>query len=172
MKTKTKVYAIAAVFYLLPKKWRHRFFSHFHGELREHFSKPMERRGDAEQLNGEPMLCLTLLTFGKDGFVSAEVYFAELRLLLRFHWRHSNERKRFSLRNCDEVVYSLTEIVKSLDKDERRLLWTILDDAIVDYEDYLIANDPRWLERLNRARREKGRSLEKVRLKLLGRVLK
>jgi hypothetical protein len=45
---------------------------------------------------------------------------------------------------------------------EQRLLWSLLDEALVDYEDYLLANDPKWVERLIRAREETGRPLDEV----------
>lgn len=169
MKKEMEVYAIAAIFGLLPKRWRYCFFAHFHSELREHFSKPMKTQDEIKQLSEKILPCFTILSLRKDKCIlKADVYFGGLTLPLRLCWKYSDGRRRFMLENSYEVVCELVEVVRSLGKDEQRLLWTILDDAIVDYEDFLIANDQRWLERLNRARKEKGRPLEKVRSELLG----
>lgn len=66
------------------------------------------------------------------------------------------------LQRPEGLVELLVPTVKNMSEAEQRLLWTLLDEALVDYEDYLLANDPKWVERLSRAREEKGRTLDEV----------
>lgn len=171
MKTGAKVYVIAAIVGLLPKRWRYHFFNHFHSELREHFAKPMRKHSCIGKLSEASVSCTSLLSFGRDGItLTVKVHFDKSASSFWLHWKHVNERGHFALENPEEVVRKLVEVVRSLNKGEQRLLWTILDDALIDYEDYLITNDPRWLKRLNRARKEKGRPFEEVRSELMGKV--
>ncbi|MCS7187855.1 MAG: hypothetical protein N3B10_07385 [Armatimonadetes bacterium] len=168
MKTGTKVYVIAAIIGLLPKRWRYRFFNHFHSELREHFAKPTRKHSCVGQLSEVSVPCTSLLSFERDGIaLTVKVRFNKSASSLWLHWKRVNERGRFALENPEEIVRKLVEVVRGLNKSEQRLLWTILDNALIDYEDYLIANDPRWLKRLNRARKEKGRPFEEVRSELM-----
>ena len=172
-------YLVAAVVSMLPTKERHQFFSHFHPELKRHFSerKPLEldrKSPPQREILGEILVWAEykcVLFFGLKGR-------KELRLEVRFpihvipdflpdvwleiRWEIGKGEVTVQLQKPERLVELLVPTVKIMSEAEQRLLWTLLDEALVDYEDYLLANDPKWVKRLSRAREETGRPLDEV----------
>jgi hypothetical protein len=59
---------------------------------------------------------------------------------------------RFQVQVDDgKVVETLIAIVKGMRKSERDYLWTLMDEALADYEDYLMAHDPELRRLLDEA---------------------
>jgi hypothetical protein len=168
-------YLIAAVVSMLPPKERYRFFSHFHHELKRHFSKgkPLEL-GRKSPPQGETLIwaeCKYVLFFGLKGRKELHL---EVRFPIHLHpdfppavwlkicWKIGKGEVKVQLQEPEKWVELLVPTVKTMSEAEQRLLWSLLDEALVDYEDYLLANDPKWVERLSRAREETGRTLDEV----------
>jgi hypothetical protein len=140
---------LAATLWLLPTKLRYRFFSAFHDDLRRFFSESEEERevvGDAA------------VTVGVSGTMQvrwagkrAEAELAFGLPPVRFKVRLSRAG-RFQVQVDDEkVVETLIAIVKGMRKSERDYLWTLIDETLADYEDYLMAHDPELRRRLDEA---------------------
>ena len=129
-----KVEEVAAVLWLLPTKLRYRFFSAFHPDLRRFFS-------EVERETLEPAT-----TVGISGVIhvrwvedraEAELTFdlAPARFKVRLG---KSGRFRIEVDN-EECIEELIEAVKKMRKAERDYLWTLMDEALMDYEDYLLA---------------------------------
>ncbi len=139
---------LAAVIGALPKRFRYRFFAHFHPELRAFFSQePSTEVNDIEHLSlpvqgelrlgrtgGRPTLHLTLASAGVDG--------EGLTVPLKVRWLVGSHRAVVRVEGSEGLVDRLVAIVKGLSAVEQALLWTLLDEALADYEDHLLATDP------------------------------
>jgi len=170
-----RAYLIAAVVSMLPPKQRYRFFSHFHPELKRHFSegKYLDLVRKSPPQKETPIWaceceCVLFLMKGRKE-LRAKVWFP-IHVLpyfppavrLKICWKIGKGKVTMQLQRPEGLVELLVPTVKNMSEAEQRLLWTLLDEALVDYEDYLLANDPKWVERLSRAREETGRTLDEV----------
>jgi hypothetical protein len=132
-KQRQKVERVAAVLWLLPKKLRYRFFSAFHPDLRRFFS-------EVERETLEPATTVEISGSMHIRWVEDRAE-AELTFDLapaRFKVRLSRAG-RFRIEVDNECVEELISAVKKMRKAERDYLWTLMDEALVDYEDYLLA---------------------------------
>ena len=133
-KQRRKVEELAAVLWLLPKKLRYRFFSAFHPDLRRFFS-------EVERETLEPATTVELSGAIHVRWVEDRAE-AELTFDLapaRFKVRLSRSgRFRIELDN-EGCVEELIAAVKKMRRAERDYLWTLMDEALADYEDYLLA---------------------------------
>ena len=128
-----KVEEVAAVLWLLPKKLRYRFFSAFHPDLRRFFS-------EVEREALEPVTTVEISGAMHIRWVEDRAE-AELTFDLapaRFRVRLSRAG-RFRIEADNECVEELISAVKKMRKAERDYLWTLMDEALADYEDYLLA---------------------------------
>jgi hypothetical protein len=136
-----KVEEVAAALWLLPTKLRYRFFSAFHPDLYRFFSEEREVVGDAVVTVG---VSGTMQVRWAGKRAEAEVSFGlpPVRFKVRL-----NRTGRFQVRVDDEkkVVETLISIVKGMGKAERDYLWSLMDEALADYEDHLLATDPKLL---------------------------
>ncbi len=89
----------------------------------------------------------TMATKGTDGVDTFEVSFG-IKVPLKVAWRFSvNGSKaaiRFSWETEEGAVDSLVREIKGLPVEARYCLWALLDDYLADYEDHLLATDPKW----------------------------
>ncbi len=159
---------LAAVIGALPKRFRYRFFAHFHPELRaffsqepstevndiEHLSLPVQGELQLGRTGGRPTLHLTLAFAGVDG--------EGLTVPLKVRWLVGSHRAVVRVEGSEGLVDRLVAIVKGLSAVEQALLWTLLDEALADYEDHLLATDPELVRGLEKRRQEEGRPLEEV----------
>jgi hypothetical protein len=133
-KQRRKIEELAAVLWLLPKNLRYRFFSAFHPDLRRFFS-------EVERETLEPVATVEFSGAIHVRWVEDRAE-AELTFDLapvRFKVRLSRSgRFRIEVEN-EECVGELIEAVKKMRKVERDYLWTLMDEALADYEDYLLA---------------------------------
>jgi hypothetical protein len=138
---------LAATLWLLPTKLRYRFFSAFHDDLRRFFSEEeQEGVGDAAVTVG---VSGTMQVRWAGKRAEAELSFALPPVRFRMRLGKSG---RFQVQVDDEkVVETLIAIVKGMKKAERDYLWTLMDEALADYEDYLMAHDPELRRRLDEA---------------------
>jgi hypothetical protein len=130
--SKKKVERIAAALWLLPKKLRYRFFSAFHPDLCRFFS--------VERETLEPVTTVEIAGAMHIRWVEDRAE-AELTFDLepaRFKVRLSRAG-RFRIEVDNECVGELISAVKKMRKAERDYLWTLMDEALADYEDYLLA---------------------------------
>lgn len=128
-----KVEEVAATLWLLPKKLRYRFFSAFHPDLRRFFS-------EVERETVEPATTVEISGTMHIRWVEDRAE-AELTFDLapaRFKVRLSRSG-RFRIEVNKECVEELISAVKKMRKAERDYLWTLMDEALADYEDYLLA---------------------------------
>jgi hypothetical protein len=138
---------LAATLWLLPTKLRYRFFSAFHDDLYRFFSEEeREAVGDAAVTVG---VSGTMQVRWAGKRAEAELAFGlpPVRFKVRL-----NRTGRFQVRiDGEKVVETLISIVKGMRKAERDYLWTLMDEALADYEDYLMAHDPELRRRLDEA---------------------
>jgi hypothetical protein len=128
-----RVEEIAAAIWLLPKKLRFRFFSAFHPDLRRFFS-------EVERETLEPATTVEIAGAMHVRWVEDRAE-AELTFdLAPAHFKVRLSRSgRFQIEVNEECVEELISAVKKMRKAERDYLWTLMDEALVDYEDYLLA---------------------------------
>jgi len=132
-KQRRKVEELAAVLWLLPKKLRYRFFSAFHPDLRRFFS-------EVERETLEPVTTVEVSGAMHIRWVEDRAE-AELTFDLapaRFKVRLSRSG-RFRIEVDEKCVGELIAAVKKMRRAERDYLWTLMDEALADYEDYLLA---------------------------------
>jgi hypothetical protein len=133
-KQKRKIEEVAAVLWLLPTKLRYRFFSAFHPDLRRFFS-------EVERETVEP--ATTVEVSGSmhvrwvEDKAEAELIFEIAPARFKVRLKKSG-RFRIEVDN-EECVEELIAAVKKMRKAERDYLWTLMDEALADYEDYLLA---------------------------------
>jgi hypothetical protein len=128
-----RVEEIATAIWLLPKKLRFRFFSAFHPDLRRFFS-------EVERETLEPATTVEIAGAMHVRWVEDRAE-AELTFdLAPAHFKVRLSRSgRFQIEVNEECVEELISAVKKMRKAERDYLWTLMDEALVDYEDYLLA---------------------------------
>jgi len=143
---KQEIEQLAATLWLLPTKLRYRFFSAFHDDLRRFFSEEEREALEAAVTVG---VSGTMQVRWAGKRAEAELTFGLPPV--RFKVRLS-KAGRFQVQVDDEkVVDTLIAIVKGMRKAERDYLWTLMDEALADYEDYLMAHDPELRRRLDEA---------------------
>jgi hypothetical protein len=135
-----KVEEVAAVLWLLPAKLRYRFFSAFHPDLYRFFSEEREAVGDAVVTVGVSGT-MQVRWAGKRAEAELSFGLPPARFKLRL-----GRSGRFQVQVQNEgVVEALVAVVKGLKRAERDYLWGLMDEALADYEDHLLATDPKLL---------------------------
>jgi len=145
-----KLHWLAAFVWVLPKKLRYRFFSHFHSELRQFFSQEHKPEVSKEAtmslrvpFSGEIWLQGRTLRPTVRWVCSLSVSVGEQTINAVLELRRSpNGRTSVSILNGEAVVNALVTAVKKMSPNEQSWLWAFLDEALLDYEDYLMATDP------------------------------
>jgi hypothetical protein len=165
-----KLHWLAAFIWVLPKKLRYRFFSHFHDELRQFFSQ--EHKPEVSEkatmslrvpFSGEIWLQGRALHPTVRWLCSLSVSAGEQTINAELELRRSpNGRVSASVLNGEAVVNALVTAVKQMSPDEQNWLWAFLDEALLDYEDYLMATDPELKRELEARLREETVPFEEL----------
>ncbi len=151
---------LAAILWLLPPKLRYRFFSAFHPDLRRFF----EGQGDGEGEAGEVVAKVAVSgeawvrwegKRGKEGRRARgkgqvvtwkflmPMEFGEQFLSVAIEVRQGKARRcRVRVEGGEGLVEALIAAVKGMREAERDFLWGLMDEALADYEDHLLATDP------------------------------
>ena len=148
---KQEIEQLAATLWLLPTKLRYRFFSAFHDDLYRFFSEVSE---EEREVVGD-----AVVTVGVSGTMQvrwagkrAEAELAFGLPPVRFRVCLSKAgRFRVEVDDGEKALETLIAIVKGMRKAERDYLWTLMDEALAEYEDYLMAHDPELRQRLDEA---------------------
>ncbi|MFA0768426.1 MAG: hypothetical protein OXFUSZZB_001754 [Candidatus Fervidibacter sp.] len=151
---------LAAILWLLPPKLRYRFFSAFHPDLRRFF----EGQGDGEGEAGEVVAKVAVSgeawvrwegKRGKEGrrargkgqvvtwkFLMPMEFGGQV-LSVAIEVRQGKARRcRVRVEGGEGLVEALIAAVKGMREAERDFLWGLMDEALADYEDHLLATDP------------------------------
>ncbi|MDT7897172.1 MAG: hypothetical protein RRB24_03525 [Armatimonadota bacterium] len=151
---------LAAILWLLPPKLRYRFFSAFHPDLRRFF----EGQGDGEGETGEVVAKVAVSgeawvrwegKRGKEGrrargkgqvvtwkFLMPMEFGGQV-LSVAIEVRQGKARRcRVRVEGGEGLVEALIAAVKGMREAERDFLWGLMDEALADYEDHLLATDP------------------------------
>lgn len=138
---------LAATLWLLPTKLRYRFFSAFHDDLYRFFSEEERKVVDDAAVTVGVSGAMQVRWAGKRAEAELAFGLPPVRFKVRL-----GKAGRFQVQVDDEkVVETLIAIVKGLRKAERDYLWALMDEALADYEDYLLAHDPELRRRLDEA---------------------
>jgi len=152
------VVRLAAILWLLPPKLRFRFFSAFHPDLRRFFEKQESGEGETREISAEVWGGAWVrweMKRAKKGqgargkgqvvtwkfFVPMELSGQILRVVIEVR-RERSGRFRVQVGNGEGLVEALVAAVKEMTESERDFLWTLMDEALADYEDHLLATNP------------------------------
>jgi hypothetical protein len=141
---------LAATLWLLPTKLRYRFFSAFHDDLHRFFSESEEERevvGDAAVTVG---VSGTMQVRWAGKRAEAELAFGLPPVRFRVCLSKAG-RFRVEVDDGEKALETLIAVVKGMRKAERDYLWTLIDETLADYEDYLMAHDPELRRLLDEA---------------------
>jgi hypothetical protein len=161
---------LVALIWMLPKRLRYRFFSHFHAELRQFFSQERRQRvSDKASVSLQILLSGELWLQGETlhpiirwvGTISVSAGERTINAELELR-RSPNGRVSVSVLNGETVVNALVTAVKQMPPNEQNWLWAFLDEALLDYEDYLIATDSELKRELGERLREETVSFEEL----------
>jgi hypothetical protein len=163
MNWRQKVTLLAVLIEGLPEGARFAFFDRFRDDIGDFFEglgeKPLkrwlkEKLPDAVALKrwawAKVASLLPFPAIVPKGTEGADTFPVRLwsKVPLRVHWRCSlNGRKglmRWEWETDEAGLEWLVKEVAELPLRERHCLWALLDDALADYEDYLLATEPRW----------------------------
>jgi hypothetical protein len=142
----------------LPPKLRFRFFSAFHPDLRRFFEKQESGEGETREISAEVWGGAWVrweMKRAKKGqgargkgqvvtwkfFVPMELSGQILRVVIEVR-RERSGRFRVQVGNGEGLVEALVAAVKEMTESERDFLWTLMDEALADYEDHLLATNP------------------------------
>ena len=151
---------LAAILWLLPSKLRYRFFSAFHPDLRRFFEGQGDGEGEAGEVVAEVVVWGEAWVRwegkrGKEGrrargkervvtwkfFVPMEFGGQVLSVAIEVR-RERSGRCRVQVEGGEGLVEALIAAVKGMREAERDFLWGLMDEALADYEDHLLATDP------------------------------
>jgi hypothetical protein len=171
---------LAAILWLLPSKLRYRFFSAFHPDLRRFF----EGQGDGESEAGEVVAKVAVSgeawvrwegKRGKEGrrargkgqvvtwkFLMPMEFGGQVLSVAIEVRREKSGRFRVQVEGGEGLVEALIAAVKGMREAERDFLWGLMDEALADYEDHLLATDPELAKELERRCAEEGLPFEVV----------
>ncbi len=162
---------LAAILWLLPPKLRFRFFSAFHPDLRRFFEKQESGEGEAREISaevwGEALVRWEMRwevkrakkgqgARGKEQVVTWKFFvpIVPIVLIVPMKWggqvlsvaievRQGKARRcRVQVKGGEDLVEELISVVKRMTQAERDFLWTLMDEALADYEDHLLATNP------------------------------
>ena len=147
---KQEIEQLAATLWLLPTKLRYRFFSAFHPDLRRFFSEERETLEGATVTVG---VSGTMQVRWAGKRAEAELAFGLPPVRFRVCLSKAG-RFRVEVDDGEKALETLIAVVKGMRKAERDYLWTLMDEALAEYEDYLMAHDPELRRRLDEAYEE------------------
>jgi hypothetical protein len=172
MNWRQKVALLAVLIEGLPEVARFAFFNRFRDDIGDFFEglgeKPLkrwlkEKLPDAVALKrwawAKVASLLPFPAIVQKGTEGADTFPVRLwsKVPLRVHWRCSlNGRKglmRWEWETDEAGLEWLVKEVAKLPLRERHCLWALLDDALADYEDYLLATEPQLIARRDDAYR-------------------
>jgi hypothetical protein len=171
---------LAAILWLLPSKLRYRFFSAFHPDLRRFFEGQESGEGEAGEVvakvavSGEAWVRWEGKR-GKEGrrargkgqvvtwkFLMPMEFGGQV-LSVAIEVRQGKARRcRVQVEGGEVLVEALIAAVKGMREAERDFLWGLMDEALADYEDHLLATDPELAKELERRCAEEGLPFEVV----------
>ena len=171
---------LAAILWLLPPKLRYRFFSAFHPDLRRFFEGQGDGEGEADEVvakvavSGEAWVRWEGKR-GKEGrwargkgqvvgwkFLMPMEFGGQV-LSVAIEVRQGKARRcRVRVDGGKGLVEALIAAVKGMRESERDFLWGLMDEALADYEDHLLATDPELAKELERRCAEEGLPFEVV----------
>ncbi|MFA0766066.1 MAG: hypothetical protein BDTLLHRC_001019 [Candidatus Fervidibacter sp.] len=151
---------LAAILWLLPPKLRYRFFSAFHPDLHRFFEGQGNGEGEADEVvakvavSGEAWVRWEGKR-GKEGrrargkgqvvtwkFLMPMEFGGQV-LSVAIEVRQGKARRcRVRVEGGEGLVEALIAAVKGMREAERDFLWGLMDEALADYEDHLLATDP------------------------------
>ena len=160
---------LAAILWLLPPKLRFRFFSAFHPDLRRFFEGQGDGEGEAGEVVAEVVVWGKAWVRwegkpgkegrrarGKEQVVTWKFFvpIVPIVLIVPMKWggqvlsvaievRQGKARRcRVRVEGGEGLVEALIAAVKGMREAERDFLWGLMDEALADYEDHLLATDP------------------------------
>ncbi|MFA0730631.1 MAG: hypothetical protein LKKZDAJK_000781 [Candidatus Fervidibacter sp.] len=146
-KQRGNLYRLAAILWFLPSRLRYRFFSAFHDDLRRFFESQEAKEGEAPTK-----------AWVWSGWASVQWEARRPKVILKFPdlpvaievRREKSGRFRVQLKDGERLVAA----VKAMTEAERDFLWALMDEALADYEDHLLATDPELIREHEEALRE------------------
>lgn len=153
-KQRGNLYQLAAILWFLPSRLRYRFFSAFHDDLRRFF----ERQESQEAQEGEAPTKAWVWS----GWASVQWEARRPKVIWEFPdlpvaievRREKSGRFRVQVKDSERLVAWLVAAVKAMTEAERDFLWALMDEALADYEDHLLATDPELIREHEEALRE------------------
>jgi hypothetical protein len=149
---------LAAILWLLPPKLRFRFFSAFHPDLRRFFEKQGSGEGEAREISaevsGEAWVRWEVKRAKKGQGARGKEQVVTWKFFVPMEWggqvlsvaievRQGKARRcRVQVEGGEGLVEALISVVKGMTEAERDFLWTLMDEALADYEDHLLATNP------------------------------
>jgi hypothetical protein len=149
---------LAAILWLLPPKLRFRFFSAFHPDLRRFFEKQGSGEGEAREISakvsGEAWVRWEVKRAKKGQGARGKEQVVTWKFFVPMEWggqvlsvaievRQGKARRcRVQVEGGEGLVEALIAVVKGMTEAERDFLWTLMDEALADYEDHLLATNP------------------------------
>lgn len=163
MNWRQRVALLAVLIESLPEKARFSLFDQFRSDIGDFFDslgdKPLkkwlkERLPFAKELLKKARVSVAarlpvpaMAAKGNEGDDTFTVSFG-IKIPMKIAWKFSvNDNKaamKFSWQIESDGVISLVEAIKGLPVEARYCLWALLDDLLADYEDHLLATEPRW----------------------------
>ena len=180
---------LAAILWLLPPKLRYRFFSAFHPDLRRFFEGQGDGEGEAGEVVAKVAVWGEAWVRwerkrgkegrgarGKERVVTWKFFvpIVPIVLIVPMKWggqvlsvaievRQGKARRcRVRVEGGEGLVEALIAAVKGMREAERDFLWGLMDEALADYEDHLLATDPELAKELERRCAEEGLPFEVV----------
>jgi hypothetical protein len=148
---------LAAILWLLPPKLRFRFFSAFHPDLRRFFEKQESGEGEAREISaevsGEAWVRWEVKRAKKGQGARGKEQVVTWKFFVPMEWggqvlsvaievRQGKARRcRVQVEGGEGLVEALIAVVKGMTEAERDFLWTLMDEALADYEDHLLATN-------------------------------